>query len=335
MSSAKRVLVTGGAGYIGVATVEELLDSNYEVVVLDNFLWGRHFLDHVADRITIIEGDMRNSRDLVHALKDIHTVVHLGGIVGDPACKVNLLAHHTCNVECVSTLVNCMTDPNLHHVPELIFSSSCSVYGNVKGMYDEVTEDTPTNPLSYYADAKLRAEEIINKKAAEVPSFHPTILRLTTLFGWAPRPRIDLVTNMFVYKAIRDGGFSVFGGGHQYRSLVHVRDVARAIVHTMNTPRFIRDRKIFHVGDEGNNMPIKDIAKLIKKQIPDAKIDFPDAGEADRRDYSISCAKIRSVLGFEIKYTVDDGIAHMIKNINKHNFTYDPLIHGNAKYPYT
>ncbi len=330
----KRVLVTGGAGYIGSATVEELLDSDYDVTVMDTFLWGRHGLDHVADKIKIIEGDMRSSRDLVYALDGQDAVIHLGGIVGDPACKINLKAHHTCNVECVSTLVNCMTDPDLHRVPELIFASSCSVYGNVKGMYDEVTEETPTNPLSYYAAAKLRAEEIIAKKAEEVAAFHPTTLRLTTLFGWAPRQRIDLVTNMFVYKALREGGFSVFGGGHQYRSLVHVRDVARALVHTLNQPRYARDRKIFHVGDEGNNMPIKDIAMLVKKHIPEAKVEFPDAGEADRRDYSISCAKIRAVLGFEIKYNVEDGIKDMIENINRTNLQFDPTIHGNAKYPY-
>lgn len=330
----KRVLVTGGAGYIGSATVEELLDSGYDVTVIDNFLWGRHGLDAVADKIKIIEGDMRSSRDMSYALDGQDAVIHLGGIVGDPACKINLTAHHTHNVECVNTLVNLMTDPDLHQVPELIFASSCSVYGNVKGMYDEVTETTPTNPLSYYAAAKLRAEEIINKKAAEVASFHPTTLRLTTLFGWAPRQRIDLVTNMFVYKAIRDGGFSVFGGGEQYRSLVHVRDVARAITHTLNQPRFARDRKIFHVGDEGNNMPIKDIAMLVKKHLPDTKVEFPDAGEADRRDYSISCAKIRAVLGFQIKYNVEDGIKDMIENINRSGIQFDPVVHGNAEYAY-
>lgn len=330
----KRVLVTGGAGYIGSATVEELLDSGHEVTVIDNFTWGNHSLKHLEDKINIIDGDVRSSRDMTYALDGKDAVVHLSGIVGDPACKINLKAHHTNNVECVNTLVNLMTDPELHQVPDLIFASSCSVYGNVKGMYDQVTEETPTNPLSYYAAAKLRAEEIINKKAQEVASFHPTTLRLTTLFGWSPRQRIDLVTNMFVYKALREGGFSVFGGGHQYRSLVHVRDVARAIAHTLNQPRFARDRKVFHVGDEGNNMPIKDIAMLVKKHIPDAKVEFPDAGEADRRDYSISCAKIRAVLGFEIKYNVEDGIKDMIENINNSNLEYDPVVHGNAKYPY-
>ncbi|AHE65630.1 UDP-glucose 4-epimerase [Legionella oakridgensis ATCC 33761 = DSM 21215] len=198
------VLVTGGGGYIGSAVVDELLKRGHKPIVYDIFLWGGSGLHGLEDKIEIIEGDIRNSRDLVYALEKVDSVIHLAGIVGAPACANNPKAHYTTNVESARTLVNCMTDPELKFVKNLIFCSSCSVYGNVAGIYEEVTETTSTMPLSSYADGKLRAEQIILQKAKEVPQFSPTIMRLTTIFGWSLRPRLDLVTNQFVYKAYKD-----------------------------------------------------------------------------------------------------------------------------------
>ena len=116
----------------------------------------------------------------------------------------------------------------------------------MKGIYSEVSEETPTNPLSAYAHAKLRSEQIILNKGKSIPHFHPTILRLTTAFGWSRRPRLDLVTNLFAYRAWKDHNITIYGDGQQYRSLIHVRDIARAFVDTLETSRFIRDGKIFN-----------------------------------------------------------------------------------------
>jgi nucleoside-diphosphate-sugar epimerase len=319
----KRVLVTGGAGYIGASVVEKLLEVGHHPVVFDAFYWGQEVLDDVKDRITIIEGDIRNGRDLVYALQGTDAVIHLAGIVGQPACVKNPLAHYTTNVESTHTLVNCMTDHEVGHlVRDLIYCSSCSVYGNVNGMFEEVVETTPTMALSEYADGKLRAEKIIMKKAEEVPHFSPTILRLTTIFGWSPRPRLDLVTNLFAYQAVTERQVTIFGGGTQYRSLIHVRDVADALVTALDAPRYLRDRQLFHVGEEENNVTMRDLAQTVKKYVPDLTIKIDERSDTDRRDYRISCRKIKNMLGWRAKYTVEVGVQEMVSKFRESNIDF-------------
>jgi nucleoside-diphosphate-sugar epimerase len=329
-----RVLVTGGAGYIGTCTIEELLAHGHDVRVLEAFFWGRTSLDHLEHAIEMVEGDIRSSKDVCYALQGVDAVVHLAGIVGEPACKVNPIAHFTTNVECVSTLVDCMTDPELGLVRDLIFASSCSIYGNVAGLYDEVTEDTPPAPLSAYAHAKLRAEQIVRDKAALTPHFHPTVLRLTTLFGWSPRPRLDLVTNKFSHDAVRNRAIYINGDGQQYRSLVHVRDVARAIVAVLEAPRFMRDRRVFHVGDERNNRTVKQIAELVKSNLPRTEIVMRPSAPTDRRDYRINCQLIRNLINWRSTVSVEAGIAEMIEHFSKSNIDLDRIEHGNAQFQY-
>ncbi|MGI9387564.1 MAG: NAD-dependent epimerase/dehydratase family protein [Methyloligellaceae bacterium] len=329
-----RVLVTGGAGYIGSCVVEELVKRDYDVRVLDSFLWGRESLERFSNQIELVEGDVRSSADVSYALQDIDAVVHLAGIVGEQACQINPVASYTTNIESTHTLVNCMTDPALDEVRDLIFASSCSIYGNVRGVYDEVTETTPAGPLSLYAEAKVKGEEIIWRKAEEVARFHPTILRLTTLFGWSPRPRLDLVTNFFAYKALTDGELTLFGDGSQYRSLIHVRDVALAFVMALETPRLMRERKVFHVGDERNNRTVKEIAELVKEYLPETKINVKSTASTDRRDYKINCQRIRNVIDWERNYSVEDGVRDVIENLKSTGITYDPLKHANTQYAY-
>lgn len=329
-----KVLITGGAGYIGACVTEEVLKNGHEVVVLDQCFFGDNSIAHLSNQIQFIRGDVRSSKDVSYALQGCDAVIHLAGIVGEPACLKNPIANYTINVECLRTLVNCMTDPELDLVPNLLFASSCSVYGNVKGLYNEVTEGSVTNPLSAYAYGKLRAEEIIWAKAKEEPRFTPTILRLTTLFGWSPRPRLDLVTNLFTYKAMTDKQLTLHGDGSQYRSLVHVRDVARAFATALDAPYHARNRKVFHCGDERNNKSLKEIAEMVKERLPETEIHFKEGAETDRRDYKINCQLIRNVLDWEREFSVEDGIDDMIKNISDSGIKFDPLVHGNAKYDY-
>ncbi|MFX1238960.1 MAG: NAD-dependent epimerase/dehydratase family protein, partial [Promethearchaeota archaeon] len=287
-----RVLVTGGAGYIGSCVVEELLINDFKPVVFDSFYWGKSALNSFANRIEMIEGDMRNSKDIIYALEGIDAIIHLAGIVGDPACKMNPKANYTINVESTRILIDCCTDPENELVRDFIFASSCSVYGNVHGIYQEVTEETPVSPLSSYAYSKVRSEEIILNKMLHIPHFHPTILRLTTVFGWSHRPRLDLVTNMFVYNAWKDREITIFGNGQQYRSLIHVKDVARAMVSVLKAPRFMRNGRIFNVGEETNNRSIKEIAEIVRQYLPKTNIHFIPENDTDRRDYRINCRRI-------------------------------------------
>nr|WP_321258556.1 NAD(P)-dependent oxidoreductase [uncultured Pseudodesulfovibrio sp.] len=329
-----RVLVTGGAGYIGCLAVEELLKAGHEPVVFDTLNWGGEGLDENKDKIEMIEGDVRSSKDLVYALEGVDAVVHLAGIVGEPACKNNYKAHFTINIESTKTLLDCMTDPNIGMVKDFIFLSSCSVYGNVKGLYDEVTEMTPTSPLSLYADAKLQAENIINDYAARFPHFHPTILRLTTVFGWSPRPRLDLVTNLFAYRAWKEGKITIFGDGMQYRSLIHVHDVAKAVVHTLDTPRFLRDRKIYHLGEEANNRTVRDIAMIVKGYMPETEVEFLEGEPTDKRDYKINCQRIKNILGWKAQYTVEDGIKQMLEKLEENDWDWESFKYRNNKFDY-
>lgn len=315
MDRQKRVLITGGGGYIGSAVVEKVLEKGHFPVVFDSFLWGRDSLSGLENRIELIEGDIRNSRDVIYALQDVDAVIHLAGIVGQPACTNNPLAHYTVNIESTRTLVDCMTDPMLRLVPDLIYCSSCSIYGNVAGLFEEVDENTPPMPLSEYADAKLKAEQIIFGKAEEVPHFFPTVLRLTTIFGWSRRMRLDLVTNLFAYKALRDGELTIFGDGSQYRSLIHVQDVADALVTALDAPRYLRDRQVFHVGEENNNVTVREIAEMVKDALPETKINFSGGADTDRRDYRIGCTKIKNGLNWKAKFSVRDGINDIIQNL--------------------
>lgn len=328
------VLVTGGAGYIGSAVVDELLKKGHDPIVLDTFYWGKEALSPVMDRIRMIEGDCRNSRDVIYALEGVDAVIHLAGIVGEPACAGSPKAHHTINIESTRTLVNCCTDPELDLVRDLIFVSSCSVYGNVQGLYEQVTEETPTSPLSTYAHAKLRSEDLILDTASRTPHFHPTILRLTTVFGWSRRPRLDLVTNLFAYRAWKQGKVTIFGDGSQYRSLIHVQDVARALVETLEAPRFMRSGKIFHVGEEANNKTVKEIADIVKKILPETKIEYVKDQPTDRRDYRIVCRKLRNLIGWRAEYSVEDGIGELVDKLTNLDWDWESGPYRNHPFDY-
>ncbi|MBS3788180.1 SDR family oxidoreductase [Candidatus Bipolaricaulota bacterium] len=329
-----RVLVTGGAGYIGNKVVEELVDRGYEPVVFDMFYWGDKALDPLSSSIEKIKGDCRNSKDVIYALENVDAVIHLAGIVGEAACLQNHKAHFSINVESTRTLINICTDPELDLVRDFIFSSSCSVYGNVEGLYDEVTEKTPPHPLSHYANAKLRSENIILERSKEVSHFHPTVLRVSTVFGWSRRPRLDLVTNLFTYLAWKEGQITVYGDGEQTRSLIHVGDVARAFVDVLESPRFKRDGEIFHVGDRQNNRTVNQIAETVKSIAANTDIEHDLEANADRRDYSINCSKIKNIIKWKPQWSVEEGIENLSRKLEELDWDWESDSFRNTSYDY-
>ncbi|MFW6040707.1 MAG: NAD-dependent epimerase/dehydratase family protein [Thermoplasmatota archaeon] len=329
-----KVLVTGGAGYIGNNVVQELVDRGYHPIVFDKFWWGKDALETIEDDITMVEGDCRNSKDVIYALDEAESVIHLAGIVGEAACLQNPKAHFSINVESTRTLINCCTDPALDLTRDFIFSSSCSVYGNVHGMYEEVDEQTPPHPLSDYAHAKLRSENIILDRGEEVPHFHPTILRFSTVFGWSRRPRLDLVTNLFAYQAWKEGKITIYGDGQQYRSLVHVKDVARSVVDVLESPRFMSDNEIYHVGDKKNNRTVEEIAETVQSILPETEIEYLRDKETDRRDYSINCHKIKNIIGWKPEWTVEEGIKDMIEKLENKDWDWQSDRFRNSSFDY-
>lgn len=329
-----RVLVTGGSGYIGNNVVEELLKRNHFPVVFDMNYWGVDSLTPFKDKIKIIEGDCRHSKDVIYALEGIDAVIHLAGIVGEAACLKNPKAHFSINVESTRTLINCCTDPALELTRDFIFASTCSVYGNVQGIYSEVTEHTPPGPLSDYAHAKIRSENIILGSGARISHFHPTILRFTTVFGWSRRLRLDLVTNLFAYKAWKDKKLTIYGDGMQYRSLIHVRDVAGACVDILEAPRFMRENQVFHVGEERNNKTIKEVAEIVQSIIPKTEIEFLRDKPSDRRDYSINCRKIKNTIGWKAQWNVEAGIKELVNKFETEPIDWEADCFRNSKFNY-
>jgi len=327
-----RVLVTGGAGYIGNYVVEEALDHGHDVRVLDSFLFGDEalapFEDH--DDLEVREGDIRHIEDLSYAMEGMDAVIHLAGIVGDPACSVNEQATQAVNVEATKALVEVC---KLHDIERLIFASTCSVYGASELM--ELNEGSFLNPLSLYAESKIDSEEIILHSTGQKFSddLKPTILRLGTIFGWSRRMRFDLVVNLLTAKAVLEDDIPVYGG-EQYRPLVHVNDAAKAFVAAMEAPEGLVDQQIFNVGDNELNYQIADVGRIVEDLIEGASVRFVEHKEDDRT-YRVSFDKSNHILGWEAEQTIEDGVREIRDWITENDISeYSQDHFRNSEYPY-
>ena len=304
------ILIVGGAGYIGTHVVERLLESGNFVRVLDSLMYGLEpltdFLKH--PNFELIVGDSTDIAKLTEAMKDISTVIHLAGLVGDPACAVDpVFTRHT-NI--ISTKVVKEVAQSMG-VNKFIFASSCSVYGVTD---TQVNEDGPLNPVSLYAQTKIDSENELLATARD--DFAVTILRFATVFGHSRRPRFDLVANLFTAQGMQDGNFTVTGS-NQWRPFIHVRDLSYAIQLVVNANEKLVHGQIFNVGGENLNLTIGDLGKIISNIIikeRDIKV-FTKDDIADTRNYSVAFKKIHEILGFVPTETMESGIKEMISNI--------------------
>ena len=319
----KNILVTGGAGYIGIHLVQMLLDDDYNVTILDNFTFGKSSINQIINhpKLTIIEGDVANIKDLVKAVKNNRYVVALAAIVGDPASSID--AEETLNLNYESSKI--LTEIcNFYEVEKLIFASSCSVYGASTSGY--LKEDSPLNPVSLYARTRIYSENYIldNSKITS-----PTILRLSTVFGFSPRMRYDLVVNTLLIRALKDKKFSVFGGD-QWRPFVHCYDVARAFKLAIESDRKATHKQIFNVGSNDMNFTIDQIGDKVSAKFPHAEYNTVDE-DVDKRNYKVSFDKITTKLGFEKKYDIEMGLDEMIEKINEDDslLDYEDKIYSN------
>jgi nucleoside-diphosphate-sugar epimerase len=237
-------------------------------------------------------------------------VIHLAGIVGDPASSLSPLQTMEENHFATKMLVEIC---KYYQVSRFVFASSCSVYG----ASDEIlNEGSALNPVSLYAQSKLYSERDILKVAGA--DFHPVILRFGTLYGASPRMRFDLVVNTMTANAHFNKQIMV-DGGHQWRPLVHIFDAARACLAALEAPLGKVSGEIFNVGNTEENYQIIDIAQAVLKKVPGAVLDVRDTVK-DRRDYRVSFSKIRKSLGFENRYALTKGISELLTEMKKGHF---------------
>lgn len=296
----KRILLIGGAGYLGSVLCRQLLDKGYRVRVLDLLMFGDGGIRAHFDNpyFEFMHGDFRHVGQVVRATRDVHAVVHLGAIVGDPACAVD---------EDYSTEVNYAATQMISEIcrgagiRRFVFASTCSVYGAADELLDE---HSALNPVSLYAKTKIDSESAL--LAMHDSDFSPTVLRFATVFGLSPRPRFDLVVNIVTAMAIKDGR-CVINGGSQWRPFIHTTDVARGIITVLEAPEGIVAGETFNLGDDRLNMQLSEIGDLVEKVIPEARV-IRQEENVDRRNYRVSFKKIHSCLGFSCKVDVEAGM---------------------------
>ncbi|MGH8542181.1 MAG: NAD-dependent epimerase/dehydratase family protein [Gammaproteobacteria bacterium] len=320
----KTVLVIGGAGYIGSALLPKLLHEGCRVRVLDLFLYGTdpiaNVLDHPA--LETIRADFRQVDPLVKAMRGVTSVVHLGGIVGDPACAVD--EELTIDVNLAATRLIADVAKG-YGVRRFIFASTCSVYGASDQRLDENSE---LNPLSLYARSKLASENVLREFADG--SFSPIIARFGTIYGLSGRTRFDLVINLLTAKAVFKKQITVFGG-EQWRPFVHVDDAARAVELLLRMPMGGK-AEVFNVGVSRENYTIAQIGEIIKRHVPDAEL-ISCAVDGDRRDYHIDFSKIARMVGFKAQWTVEDGVHQVVDAIRAGRVTdYQDAQYSNVKF---
>jgi nucleoside-diphosphate-sugar epimerase len=299
----KNVLVVGGAGYIGSVLARRLMEGGYKVRLLDSLLHGDAAIASLRNdpAFDLLEADFRHVAAVARAVQDMDAVIHLGGIVGDPACNLDSKMTLEINVAATDLLRNVSSGQGIQR---FLFASSCSVYGAREYVLDE---KAAPEPISLYACTKLDSERIILQKRSH--DFAPTVLRLGTAFGWSYRPRLDLVVNLLTAKAIFERRLHIFNRT-QWRPFVHVEDIARAFIACLRAPNSRVAYEIFNVGSNGLNSTLGDLASRVQAQVPGVEIVYVD-NASDHGNYRVNFSKVSEVLGFDCRHTLDYGIAEI------------------------
>ena len=300
-----RILVTGGAGYVGSVLATELLQVGHFVRVFDALMFGGESLLSIYNHpnFEFIRGDGRNSKETADALDSMDAVIHLAAIVGEPACLQFPELAQTTNLEATIALVD---QAKALGIPRFVFTSTCSNYG-ISDTSVLADEQTPLNPISLYSETKVQAEQYVVTSASD--SFSPTVLRLATAYGLSPRMRFDLLINELVRDAVSKKWVVIYGP-ESWRPFVHVKDIARAIASLLDTPTDTISGSTFNVGANSENYQKAQLGELIRKHIPYADVEIMER-KRDPRSYRVSFDKIQDTLGFRVSRTVADGIAEI------------------------
>jgi len=296
-----KILVTGGSGYIGSILVPELINLNYEVTVIDNFMYKQSSLNHlcVFKNFKIINGDIRDKKLMTSLLNSNDLIIPLAAIVGAPLCSKDPFSAQSINHDAIIDMINIVSKDQI-----IIMPTTNSAYGSGdKNNYCD--ENSPLNPISKYAVDKVEIEKLLMNRENSIS------YRLATVFGMSPRMRIDLLVNDFTYRAFHDSAIVVFEG-HFKRNYIHIRDVARAFIHAIENINMMKGQ-IYNVGLSNANLSKIELCKEIQKHI----INFTFVEEKikkdpDQRNYIVSNKKIEST-GFKPKFSLSDGVKELIK----------------------
>lgn len=318
----KKILVTGGAGYLGAVLVRKLLERHYYVRILDQLIFGKESVQDLLSHknFDLVVGTIEDEYIVNKSLQDIDVVIHLACVSNDPCCELDPELTYKVNYLSTERLLELSKQAG---VKRFIFASSASVYGASADAL--VTENSPTTPVSLYAKTKLNCEKFILEGSTD--NFSTCCLRKATLYGYSPRMRFDLVVNIMTAMAINQGKIAI-NGGDQWRPLLHVNDAADAYITCLEAPESKINRQIFNVGSE--NFRIRDVADCVKEVFPN--IEVVESYTVDKRSYRASFDKISNILGFESKNNVKKGIIEIKEAFDKNLITnYMDLNYYNIK----
>lgn len=296
-----KILITGGAGYIGSVLTEFLLHKNYEVVVVDNLIYGASSLNHLFHfkNFNLIKCDYRDFKHYKDELIRSDCIIPLAALVGAPICSQNIIDSQLINQTYILRLFNLISKNQI-----IIMPTTNSGYGS--GKKNQIfKEDSPLKPISSYAKQKEIVESKLMKRKNSIS------LRLATVFGSSSRMRLDLLVNDFTYKAVKDNSIVLFEKNFK-RNFIHIRDVARAFLHCLENFDNMKGN-IYNIGISNCNITKLELCMYIKKYVKEFDILFKDSKkDLDKRNYIVSNEKIEST-GFKTKYSLDDGIIELIK----------------------
>lgn len=314
----KKVLLIGGEGYIGNVVGQRLLDENYSVVSFDNLLYGNnqcvlHKMNN--PNYQFLYGDMLDSKRLNKILSNIDHVVLLAGLVGDPITKKYPRESKIINDAGVKNVIDICSKSNIEN---FVFISTCSNYGLIKN--DELADENfELNPLSLYATSKVNAENYILSLKGKT-NMNPTILRFATAFGLSPRMRFDLTVSQFTRELSMSDNLLVYDAD-TWRPYCHVGDFARLIQKVLEADKEKVSFEVFNSGGDINNATKQMIVDEILKLVPYGKVKYKKHG-ADPRNYRVDFSKVKSVLGFETQYTIQNGIQELVNALRNNIFEY-------------
>jgi len=312
-----RILITGGAGYVGAVLTPYLLSKGYKITVIDLMIYGKEVLKEHKN-LKLIEGDIRNKNLLEKIMPNHDIVIHLACISNDPSFELNPKLGKSINLDAFTPLVE-IAKKNL--VKRFIYASTSSVYGIKEGK--DVNENMSLSPLTDYSKYKADCEAILQKHLSE--SFTPIVIRPATVCGYSPRQRFDVIVNILTNLAYHKREISVFGG-NQLRPNVHIKDMVNAYEALIEAPESKIKGEIFNVGYE--NKSVLELANIVKK-IVGSDVVLKTTQSNDNRSYHISSNKIKKVLDFNFNFTISNAVEDLILAFEKNLFN-NPL--SNEKY---